>query len=139
MRANTRYTEAIQILCFIAVKQSKLPTSDKIAKSINTNAVVVRRIFKMLKDADLINIKRGYGGCSLKRSANEITLLDVYKAVENEDDRQIFKFHEGINPSCIVGSKIEEILKNPFKNAQKALEDELNNVTLENIIKDIAN
>lgn len=138
MRANTRYTEAIQILCYIAIKQNKLPTSDKIAKSINTNAVVVRRIFKMLKDADLINIRRGYGGCSLKKDTNEITLLDIYKAVETEENRQIFKFHEGLNTSCIVGSKIEEILEDPFQKAQKALEDELNNVTLENIILNIA-
>ncbi|MBK5201211.1 MAG: Rrf2 family transcriptional regulator [Spirochaetaceae bacterium] len=137
MRTNTRYTEAIQILCYIAIKQSNLPTSDKIAKSINTNAVVVRRIFKMLKDAELINIKRGYGGCSLKKETNEITLLDVYKAVETAENRQIFKFHEGLSASCVIGSKIEEILKEPFQEAQIALEEKLNNVTLENVIFNI--
>lgn len=138
MRSSTKYTEAIQILCYIAIKQNTLPTSDKIAKSINTNPVVVRRLFKLLKDAGLIDIKRGYGGCSLNKEASEITLLDVYKAVETEKNRQIFKFHEGLNTSCIIGSRIEEILKEPFSNAQDALEKELNTVTLEDVILKIS-
>jgi Rrf2 family protein len=137
MRANTRFTEAIQILCLIALKKDNMSTSDHIAESVNTNPVVIRRIFKNLKDAGFIAVKRGIGGTYLLQQPNQITLFDIYCAVENEDKRAIFKFHEGLNSKCIVGSHIEEVLKDSFTRAQDAMENELRQVTLEDIIDQI--
>lgn len=137
MLINARFTEAIHILCLINIKDSNMPTSDKLAHSINTNPVVVRRIFKLLKDANLIEIKRGSGGCSLSKRPSEITLKDVYFAVEDEEKRKLFRFHQDINKKCIVGSNIEEVLTTTFDTAQKKMEDELAKTTISDVVEKI--
>jgi DNA-binding IscR family transcriptional regulator len=137
MLINARFTEAIHILCLIAIKDSNMPTSDKLASSINTNPVVIRRIFKLLKDAHLIVIKRGAGGCSLSKKPSMITLKDVYFAVEDEEKRQLFRFHQDINQNCIVGSNIEEVLSPTFDKAQSKMEEELKKTTIADVVKKI--
>jgi DNA-binding IscR family transcriptional regulator len=137
MLVNARFTEAIHILSLIVIKDSNMPTSGKLADSINTNPVVVRRIFKSLKKANLIGIKRGSGGCSLSKDPSMITLKDVYYAVEDEEKRQLFRFHHDINKNCVVGSNIEEVLTPTFDQAQGKMEDELEQITIADIVNKI--
>lgn len=137
MLVNARFTEAIHILCLIVIKDSNMPTSEKLANSINTNPVVVRRIFKQLKDANLIVIKRGAGGCYLSKEPSMITLKDVYYAVEDTEKRQLFRFHHDINKDCIVGSNIEEVLTPTFAKAQYTMEEELKQITISDIVDKI--
>lgn len=137
MLINARFTEAIHILCLIAIKDSNLPTSDKLANSINTNPVVVRRIFKLLKTAGLVEIKRGVGGCSLLKHPTKITLKDVYYAVEDKEKRKLFRFHQNTNEKCVVGSNIEDALSPMFNSAQQKMEDELNQTTIYDIVQKI--
>ena len=44
--------------------------------------------------------KPGKGGTTLARDLEEITLLDVYKAVEVVEEGQLFSFHENPNIEC---------------------------------------
>ena len=83
-----------------------------------------------------LGTKAGVGGSSLSKKTEEITLLDVYKAVsEGEDtDRSVFNFHSNPNPKCPVGSKIHAVLDQPLDNAQKALEEELKKTTIKDLI-----
>jgi hypothetical protein len=62
-------------------KNTKI-TSEFLTKCINVNPVVIRRLLQQLKAADLINVQRGSGGATITRPLNEISLLDVYNAVE---------------------------------------------------------
>ncbi|MET7747747.1 Rrf2 family transcriptional regulator [Micromonospora sp. NPDC005367] len=77
-------------------------TSEEVAASVNTNAVIVRRSLGDLQRAGLVRARRGNGaGYSLARSATEITLLDVWLAVSPEP---LLALHHGEpNPECPVG------------------------------------
>ena len=111
MQISSRFTIAIHMLtCMEAFKDEYKVTSDFLASSINVNPVVIRRILSQLKDAGLIEVKRGTGGASIAKPLEEITFLDVYRAVECIEDNTLFHFHENPNVNCPVGRNIHNIL-----------------------------
>lgn len=129
---NTRVAVAIHILALIASKpQTDLP-SDYIAGSVNTNPVVIRRILGMLKKAGLIQTTAGKAGASLTRPPAEISLFDVYQAVEPKD--HLFAVHDNPNPHCPVGKGIRSVLDEAFNEAQSALERTLAKETIEDVL-----
>jgi DNA-binding IscR family transcriptional regulator len=134
-KLSSRFSIAVHILTLTSMC-SKNCTSDFIASSVNTNPVLIRRIIGTLKKAGLVAVQAGTGGTSLLKDTSDITLLDVYNAVEVTEDNELFNFHKG-NIKCKVGSNIESILGAAFKNAQNAMENELRKVTIKDIIDGI--
>lgn len=126
---SSRFSIAVHILSLIAVS-SKDCTGDFIAGSVNTNPVIIRRIMGMLKKAGLVDIRLGVGGASLLKDSDQITLLDVYRAVEVIEDGQLFNFHDEPNHQCPVGRNIEAALRSEMKEAQTAMEQRLAQVNL---------
>ncbi|WP_227939366.1 Rrf2 family transcriptional regulator [Alkalihalobacillus deserti] len=133
---NSRFAVAIHILS-IASSQPRA-TSDFIASSVNTNPVVIRRISGLLKKAGLLTSQAGIPGVNLTKEPSEITLLDIYKAVQGKDETT-FSIHEDPNPKCVVGRSIQATLENKFMRAQSAMEKELASQTLDDIIQDLFN
>ena len=129
---STRFSMAVHILSLIAVSSNEV-TGDYIAGSVNTNPVVIRRIMGMLKKAGLVDVRAGVGGAFLLKSPNEITLLDIYRAVNLLEDNQLFGVHEGSNVQCQVGRNIEKVLLSELSEAQTALEHRLAQTTLSQI------
>ncbi|WP_419871468.1 Rrf2 family transcriptional regulator [Candidatus Pristimantibacillus sp. PTI5] len=127
---SSRFSIAVHILSLIAVSSSKDCTGDYIAGSVNTNPVIIRRIMGMLKKAGLVDIRPGVGGASLLKERDQITLLDIYRAVEVIEDGQLFNFHDEPNPKCPVGRNIEAALRTEMKEAQTAMEQRLAQVNL---------
>ena len=138
MQISSRFTIAIHMLtCMEAFKDEYKVTSDFLASSINVNPVVIRRILSQLKDAGLIEVKRGSGGASIAKPLEEITFLDVYRAVECIEDNTLFHFHENPNVNCPVGRNIHNILDDRLDRVQKAMEKELESITLAEVITDL--
>lgn len=104
-------------------------TSDFLASSIRVNPVIIRRIISQLKSAGMVNITRGRGGMTLAKSLDEITLYDVYKAVDCVNG-SLFHFHENPNPECPVGKNIHNSLDGILNEIQKTFEDKLRSITL---------
>lgn len=119
-------------------KNEKL-TSERIAGSVNTNPVVVRRIMSMLSKAGLVRTSPGVAGAALARPIGDMTLLDVYKAVRDEESDPLFSMHDKPNPQCLVGRNIQSALDKSFKEAQNAMENELAGITLDSVVQDILN
>lgn len=138
MQISSRFTIAIHMLtCMEAFKGEYKVTSEFLASSINVNPVVIRRILSQLKDAGLIEVKRGTGGASIAKPPEEITFLDVYRAVECIEDNTLFHFHENPNVNCPVGRNIHNILGDRLDRVQKAMEKELASITLAEVITDL--
>ncbi|TGA97838.1 Rrf2 family transcriptional regulator [Sporolactobacillus shoreae] len=129
---NSRVAVAIHILALIASKPHDDLPSDYIASSVNTNPVVIRRILGMLRKAGLIQTQVGKAGASLSRSPSDITLLNVYRAVE--PDEELFAVHENPNPHCPVGKRINAVLDEAFHGAQSALEKKLAGQNIQGIM-----
>ncbi|MBX3010438.1 MAG: Rrf2 family transcriptional regulator [Caldilineaceae bacterium] len=135
---NSRFAVAIHILALLDASQEMHTTSEFLAQSIGTNAVVVRRIAKLLENAGLIEIHAGVGGSELRKPLAEIRLLDVYRAVENADANRLFAIHEHPHPACPVGANIQAILEESFATAQRAMEQVLAQQSMAGIVQGLA-
>lgn len=134
MKISSRFTVAVHILSLINYDRNVICTSEWIAESVNTNPVVIRRVMGKLKNAGLIDIRRGLGGATLQKPLEEITLLDVYRAVDVVDEGELFQMHENPNPNCPVGANIQGVLELILFRAQDAMEAVLKEVTMEELV-----
>lgn len=137
MQISSRFTIAVHIFtCIDTFQKDYKITSDFLAASTNVNPVIIRKLLSQLKAAGLVHVMRGSGGASITKSLNAITLLDIYKAVECVEDGTLFHFHENPNTDCPVGRNIHYILDDKLQRVQRAMEKELESITLEDIKKD---
>ena len=138
MQISSRFTMAIHMFACIDTFSDQKMTSDFMAGSIGTNPVIVRKLLQQLKVAGLIEVSRGTGGVKITRPLDQITFLDIYKAVECTPDEELFHFHENPNPKCPVGRNIHHILDDRLLDVQKAMEEKLSQMTLADVKKDTA-
>ena len=138
MQISSRFTIAIHMLaCMDAFKDDYKITSELMASSINVNPVIIRKILSQLKDARLIEVKRGPGGATIARPLDEITFFDVYQSVECIEENTLFHFHENPNPDCPVGKNIHHVLDDKLLRIQEAMERELKSITLADVNSDL--
>ena len=138
MQISSRFTIAIHMLaCMEAFKGEYKVTSEFLASSINVNPVIIRRILSQLRDAGIVEVRRGTGGAAPAKPLQEITLLDVYRAVDCVEEKALFHFHENPNMSCPVGRNIHNILDDKLLRAQEAMEWELQAGTLADLMADL--
>ncbi len=136
MSNNSRFTVAIHILTLLAHDRDEPMTSEFIAGSVNTNAVVIRRLLASLRVAKLVTSQGGPGGgWLLAQSPQRIRLRDVYRAVEGST---LFPMHSSTpNPRCPVGSTIQSALKNHYEEAQFSLEKDLERTTIADLLLEV--
>jgi DNA-binding IscR family transcriptional regulator len=136
--SNTRFAVGLHILALLAGSREIPVTSDSIGNSVNTNPVVIRRVLGDLRRARLVSAQGGNGGgWRLGRDAHDITLADVYGAVQGET---LFPLHrKPPNPECPVGRHIQQVLTERFDAAGVALRAELARTSVADIWHGIAN
>jgi DNA-binding IscR family transcriptional regulator len=139
MSISSRFAVGIHILTLLEVNKGGVNSSEFIAGSVNTNPAVIRKIMGMLKSAGLVNVRPGVAGADLAKDLSDITLLDVYKAVNVVQEKELFSIHEHPNPNCPVGRNIQNTIGPLFSIAETALEKALGNVTIEDVVSDITN
>ncbi|MEZ0481566.1 Rrf2 family transcriptional regulator [Planococcus sp. SSTMD024] len=137
MSISSRFAVGIHILALIDLNKETASSSEFIAGSVNTNAAVIRKIMGMLKKAGLIDVQPGVAGAKLSRELSEITLFDIYKAVNVVEENELFSIHDQPHPDCVVGKNIQSTIEPIFMAAQSAMEKVFQNLTLEDIVKDI--
>ena len=136
MSANTRFPVAIHILAFAAIYPGQCP-SERIAESANTNPVVIRRLNGQLKNAGLLRIRNGAAGTELAKPPEEITLKDVFLAVQARENAHLFDTHQRPNPTCPLGGNILGAIRKPLGAAQDAVESALDQYTIAGIVETI--
>jgi DNA-binding IscR family transcriptional regulator len=135
MQIGTKFSIAIHILLCIGYfggKGQKV-TGDFAAASVRANPTIIRNIMALLRDAGLIEITTGTGGARLLKPPAEITMCDVYLAVNPVKDGKLFKIHNP-EPRCPVGGMVAPLLESVFRGAQTAMEDDLRNSTLQDLL-----
>ena len=139
MGASSRMTVATHTLTWMAWVCPKRPdgivTSDQIAASVNTNPVVIRRTLGSLRDAGLVESRRGQGaGWRLARAPESITLRDVFLAVEPDP---LIALHPGPpNQECPVGRGIPPVLREVYGRAEESMKAELAAVTVADVARE---
>ena len=132
MYSNSRFAVSVHVLAYLAYQQGRQTTSAEIARSVNTNPVVIRRLLAALIKARLVSAQKGArGGFALASAPANISLLDIYRAVEPAEEPGLARFAP--NAKCPVGAKIESILKAAFFKAQTAMEAQLAALSLQDV------
>ena len=137
--APTRFAVATHILLYLATEGSGgASTSVRLAWSVNTNPVVVRRIAGQLARAGLIRVRRGPGGAQLAREPERISLEDVWLAVQAAEGAALLPVHRRPNMACPVGRRVRPVLTEAFAGAEAALHQVLAQTTLDRLAKALA-
>ena len=137
MQITSKFTVAVHILTCIDVFDGQMRvTSDVLSGSTGVNAVIVRGVLGQLRNAGIVETRQGSGGAHLAKALDEITLYDIYKAVDCIDDEGLFHFHENPNVDCPVGRNIHKAMDGRLKAVQAALENELKSTTLAQVVAD---
>jgi DNA-binding IscR family transcriptional regulator len=136
MSANSRMTLAVHVLTWIAFDRrgtdDEVGTSQRIATSVNTNPVVIRRCLGELREAGLVESSRS-SGWELSRGASAITLHDVHLAVGGD----VFAMHASPpDHECHVGYGIQSVLMSAYERATAALCGSLAQTTIADILRD---
>ena len=136
MQFSSRMTIAVHILLAIAEFADKeKTTSTFLAQSVNVHPVIIRNTLGKLKAAGIVHVRAGEGGATLANDQQKITLLDIFEAVEKEED--LFHFHEHPNPQCPVGKNMHAILDQRLISIQNAMRKEMRAMTLQDLINDM--
>ena len=124
---------AVHVLAVLAYKEGDRITSAFLAGSVNTNPVIIRRLLLSLQRARLVDTCKGAGsGSRLSRSPGRINLGEVYRSVEAVEP--FATPSQKPNAACPVGHCIREELDRVFASAEKAMERDLEQTTLADVI-----
>ena len=138
MQIGSKFTIGVHIITAIDYfSDMDRVNSEFLAGSIGVNPVIVRNVISQLREAGIVQTRRGSSGAELTKQLDEITLYDIYKAVDSVDAEEgLFHFHEQPNPDCPVGRNIHRVLGQHLVDAQRAMEEMLKETTLADIVED---
>ncbi|MEO6870901.1 MAG: Rrf2 family transcriptional regulator [Chthoniobacterales bacterium] len=132
---NQQFTFAVHILTALAFANATMD-SQKLAASVNTNPVVIRRLLLALRRAGLVATQTGkHGGTKLCKKPAEISLLDIYDAIQ---PRPVIAINER-KPlaKCPVSCTMREIMSQVSAGAEKAVREHLRAITLQKLLRKV--
>jgi DNA-binding IscR family transcriptional regulator len=131
----TRFAVAVHILLLLATEAAGQATSGRIAESVGTNPVVIRRLAGQLARAGLLRIRRGPGGAELARPASEITLADIWAAMRRPG-LPLLPTHPGPRRGADrLGREVPGLLRGTLDKAEQAMERDLAGTTLAALVE----
>ncbi len=136
MQIASRFTIAIHtLICLEYFKGEYKLTSEFIARSTCCNPVIIRRILSQLAKAGLIKTKAGVGGSEIIKPLSEISLLDIFHAVNAVDDT-LFSIHNSKECPCPVGKTMHGVLDGYLSSVEEVIYKKLSEITLQEIFDD---
>lgn len=113
-------------------------SSEKIAESVSTNSVVIRRIIGSLVKHNLVEVQMGTGGGSrLTRPPNEITLAEIYLALEEGALFQVPLLED--EHSCNLGITVRPVIAEFLQKAEDEMVKKLQSITLADVMQKVKN
>jgi DNA-binding IscR family transcriptional regulator len=128
MKRDSRLSGVLHVLLHMA--ESKCPvTSEVLAKAMQTNPVVIRRILGGLRDGGFVRSEKGHrGGWMIACFLEAVTLRDIYLALGAPELFALGNRTEA--PGCLVEQAVNAALDDSFKEAEALLLDRFGRVTL---------
>lgn len=137
MQISIKCSVAVHCLIFIhEAKGITKVTSNLLAESTGSNPVVIRNILSALKKAGLITVPRGTGGAELCADPSQITLYQIYSALEPGGVTSIIGIHPCQGRTCPVAQNIRKVLQAPYRKIEDAVQTTMESITLQSMIDD---
>jgi Rrf2 family protein len=136
--ANSRLTIAVHALTWLALAHQRgheRLTSDQVAASVRTNPVILRVSLGRLRQVGLVEVSHGArAGWRLARPAEQISLSEVYDAVESQP---LFGVHRTEpNQQCPVGRGIRPVLDEIYSRVADVVVQELSRRSIADVLRD---
>ncbi len=137
MQLSMKCSVAVHCLIFIYEAGEKVRvTSPLLAQSTGCNPVVIRNTISSLKKAGLLTVARGTGGAKLCRAPSEITLYQIYSALEPKVLSSMIGIHACEGRPCPIAQNIRRVLETPYREIENAVRQAMESTTLESMIAD---
>ena len=128
MRRDSRLSSVLHVLLHMAEAKGPL-TSETLAKVLDTNPVVIRRIVAGLRDHGYVRSEKGHGGgWTLACDLSTVTLRDIYTALGSPSLLAIGNRTEA--PGCAVEVAVNGALNDTCRKAEDVLLSGLDEITL---------
>ncbi|MFK7835898.1 MAG: Rrf2 family transcriptional regulator [Sulfitobacter sp.] len=128
MKRNSRLSLALHTLGHMAGHPDRMQTSADIADHAGTNPVVVRRVLGKLRKAGLLESEKGHsGGWRLARAPTQITLADVYLAL---DESLVATSGNETASSCSVEHVLQRKVASVLEDVERSLVQRLSATTI---------
>lgn len=135
MAYSVRLSNAIHVLVSItrAGHRGEAISSGEIAKRLKANPSQVRQMMGKLRKAGLISTSRGSLDTHMAREPWDISLLDIYRAVEG--DVPLLHMSKDIDDSP-VSEDVQTAIGHAFDRVTWAADNEMSAIKLEDIMRD---
>jgi DNA-binding IscR family transcriptional regulator len=128
MKCDSRLSGVLHVLLHMAENPGPM-TSEVLARAMDTNPVVIRRIMAGLRDQGYVRSDKGHGGgWTLACDLSKVTLRDVYTALGCPTLLALGNRTEA--PGCLVEQAVNAALTQAFDDAEALLLARLGDVTL---------
>lgn len=133
MKRNSRFSLALHAVSHMVYDAEEAQTSSEIAEHAGTNPVVIRRVLGKLREAGLLISERGHsGGWRLARDTKNITLADVYEALE---ERLVASQAPTELKTCSMERALEDRISHILNDIEISLVERLSGTTIADIQK----
>ncbi len=131
MKRNSRLSLALHTLSHMAGEPDRMQTSADIADHAGTNPVVVRRVLGKLREAGLLTSEKGHaGGWRLARKPQDISLADVYLAL---DERLVASDEISDAPACSVEHALQKRVSGVLEEIEQSLVQKLGETSISEV------
>lgn len=139
MADSQRFAVAVHMLMILAAHKAGAPahpmTSGEMAKSVNANPVVLRRVISALAQAGVLGTRPGaHGGVWLARAPHDISLACIRQAV---DGGSVVCPRANINGDCPVAVAALDVIDGVAKRIDGAVQASLASLTLSDLVKQL--
>lgn len=137
MSYSLAFSQAIVAVTYIADKVQQgffefTPTT-QLAEDLNIARPSAGKIIQNLTQAGIIETREGAkGGVRLAKAAGEVTVLDIFYAIEGE--RPLFRSRFKFNVSGKKPTQVQKSLVDLLDNAEVAMKNELQGTTIADLI-----
>ncbi|MBB5281838.1 Rrf2 family transcriptional regulator [Pacificimonas flava] len=134
MRRDSRLSGVLHVLLHMA-EQSGLQTSETLARAMDTNPVVIRRIMAGLREQGLVHSEKGHGGgWTIACDLEAVTLRDIYDALGRPEILAMGNRTDA--PACLVEQAVNAALGKAFDDAEALLLRRFGEITLAQLSAD---
>ncbi|MBY8828889.1 Rrf2 family transcriptional regulator [Hephaestia mangrovi] len=128
MRRDIRLSGVLHVLLHMA-EQSGPKTSETLARAMDTNPVVIRRIMAGLREQGFVRSEKGHGGgWTIACDLEAVTMRDIYNALGRPEILAMGNRTDA--PGCLVERAVNAALGQAFDDAETLLLRRFGEITL---------
>ncbi|MBX7057884.1 MAG: Rrf2 family transcriptional regulator [Leptospirales bacterium] len=137
MSYSLAYSQAILALIFVHDKQNlkgyEFVSARDLSQTLNIPAPSVARILRLLTQSRILETREGYGGgVRIARSAEEISLLDIFQSIEQ--GKPLFRTNLRINVKDSRPQRLLARISAALQATESEMQASLRKVTLRQLL-----